>query len=148
VIVPLLHLTKWLFPVVWLMNWVSYLNGTMHLMLALTGFAGTESRGQLDRVATLGVHQHPGVLARQGLAMLELNEIETLFSLPVPVLLLTADRDRVTVPEASEEMRRKIEGAELVTLAPSGHVSVFEQHQAFSDAIRSFAKSGNRAGAS
>ncbi|MDQ4034384.1 MAG: alpha/beta hydrolase [Chloroflexota bacterium] len=141
VIVPLLHLTKWLFPVVWLMNWLSYMNGTMHLMLALTGFAGTESRGQLDRVATLGVRQHPGVLARQGLAMLELNELETLFSVRVPVLLLTADRDRVTVPQASEEIRRKTEATELVTLAPSGHMSVFEQHAAFSDAIRASATS-------
>ena len=139
VIVPLLHLTTWIFPLVWLMNWLSYMNGTMHLMLALTGFAGTESRGQLDRVAVMGARQHPGVLARQGLAMLDHNEIETLFAMPVPVLLLTADRDRVTVPQATEEMRRKTPSAELVTLAPSGHVSVFERHDAFAEAVERFA---------
>ena len=140
-IVPLLHLGKWLFPIVWLMNWVSYLNGSLHIMLALTGFAGTETRGQLDRVATLGVRQHPGVLARQGLAMLDHNEVDTLFSIPVPVLLITANRDRVTVPQASEEIRRKIESAELVTLAPSGHMSVFERHDDFSEAVAAYARS-------
>jgi pimeloyl-ACP methyl ester carboxylesterase len=138
VIVPLARLTQWLFPLVWLMTWLSYLNGTMHLMLALTGFAGTETRGQLDRVATIGVKQHPGVLARQGLAMLDHNEVDTLFSVSVPVLVLRGDRDRVTVPQASEEMHRKAPASELVTLEPSGHVSVFERHAEFSRAVASF----------
>jgi pimeloyl-ACP methyl ester carboxylesterase len=64
----------------------------------------------------------------------------------VPVLLLTADRDRITVPQASEEIRRKIDGAELATLAPSGHVSVFERHEAFADAVRSFVMARSEAG--
>jgi pimeloyl-ACP methyl ester carboxylesterase len=140
VVIPLLHLTKWLFPLVWAMNWLGYLNGSMHLMLAFTGFAGTETRGQLDRVALLGARSHPGVLARQGLAMVDHNELETLFGLTAPTLILTADRDRVIVPEASEEMRRKIESAELVTLEPSGHVSVFERHDEFADAVAAFAR--------
>ena len=144
-IVPLAHATKWLFPLVWLMTWLSYLNGTMHLMLALTGFAGTESRGQLERVAAIGVRQHPGILARQGLAMLQHNEVDTLFAVPLPILLLTADRDRVTVPQASEEMRRKAPSAELVTMAPSGHVSVFERHSEFSGAVASFAERATQA---
>jgi pimeloyl-ACP methyl ester carboxylesterase len=141
VIRPLLHLTKVAFPLVWLMNWLSYLNGSMHLMLALTGFAGTETRGQLDRVATLGARSHPGVLARQALAMLEHNEIETALSVSAPVLILTADRDRVTIPEASIAMQRKMDGAELVSLSPSGHVSVFERNREFADAVSSFARS-------
>ncbi len=140
VIIPLLHLTKWLFPLVWLMNWVSYLNGSMHLMLAFTGFAGTETRGQLDRVATIGVRQHPGVLARQGQAMLDHNEVDTLFSVGLPVLLIVADRDRVTVPQAGQEIHRKIDSAQLVTLKPSGHVSVFEQHADFAGAVAAFAR--------
>jgi pimeloyl-ACP methyl ester carboxylesterase len=123
------------------MNWVAYLNGSMHLVLAFTGFAGSETRGQLDRVATIGVRQHPGVLARQGQAMLDHNEVDALFSIAMPVLIITADRDRVIVPQASEEMRRKIEGSELVTLAPSGHVSVFERHEEFSEAVAAFARS-------
>ncbi len=30
----------WLFPLVWLMNWMSYLNGTSHLATRLAGFTG------------------------------------------------------------------------------------------------------------
>jgi pimeloyl-ACP methyl ester carboxylesterase len=145
IIVPLLHLTKWVFPLVWAMNWLGYLNGSMHLMIAFTGFAGTETRGQLDRVALLGARSHPGVLARQGLAMLHHNELETLFTLTAPTLILTANRDRVIVPEASEEMRRKVPSAELVALEPSGHVSVFERHDEFADAVASFADRLRRA---
>ena len=45
---PLLHLTIWLSPIVWAMNWLSYLNGTAHLVTLFTGFAGDQTRGQLD----------------------------------------------------------------------------------------------------
>ena len=31
VLEPLLHLTVWLWPLVWLASWLSYLNGTAHL---------------------------------------------------------------------------------------------------------------------
>ncbi len=40
VIVPLLHLTIWLSPLVWLSNWMSYLNGSAFLSTKSSGFAG------------------------------------------------------------------------------------------------------------
>jgi pimeloyl-ACP methyl ester carboxylesterase len=40
VLVPLLGLTVWLAPLVWLMNQLSYLNGSAHLSTGLQPFAG------------------------------------------------------------------------------------------------------------
>ena len=55
---PLLHLTIALWPLVWLMNWLSYLNGSAHRSMHRDSFAGTETPGQLD-FATRFVPQPP-----------------------------------------------------------------------------------------
>jgi len=51
VIVPLLHLTIWLSPLIWLSNLMSYLNGSAFLSAKSSGFAGTETWEELDFVA-------------------------------------------------------------------------------------------------
>jgi len=64
-------------PIVWLMNWLSYLNGSLHIV-ELSGFTGTETRGQLDFSALLSAKGWPAVLARGTLAMLKYDETATL----------------------------------------------------------------------
>ena|ERR1700693_4257210 len=51
VVVPLLHLTIWLSPLIWLSNLMSYLNGSALLSSKSSGFAGTETLEELDFVA-------------------------------------------------------------------------------------------------
>jgi hypothetical protein len=48
VLMPLMYLTIALSPLVWLMNWLSYLNGSAHLMNKLSSFGGTENWEQID----------------------------------------------------------------------------------------------------
>src|SRR5206468_10043276 len=48
VLIPLLYLTIALWPLAWLMNWMSYLNGSAHQSTHKTSFSGNETRGQLD----------------------------------------------------------------------------------------------------
>lgn len=60
---PLMYLTIAFSPVVWAMNWLSYINGTQIIGTALSGFAGTETRGQLDFAARFFAKARPGVLA-------------------------------------------------------------------------------------
>ena len=43
VIVPLLHLTIWLSPLIWLSNLMSYLNGSALLSTKSSGFAGKQT---------------------------------------------------------------------------------------------------------
>jgi hypothetical protein len=64
VIIPLLYVTIALWPLVWAMNWLSYLNGSTHRSTHKQSFAGGETRGRLDFFATFAPRARPDVLAR------------------------------------------------------------------------------------
>jgi pimeloyl-ACP methyl ester carboxylesterase len=134
---PLLSITIGFAPVVRLMNWLSYWNGTSHLSAALSGFAGHQTRGQLDFAAWFGTTLSPAVVARGYLAALAFEETTTLDQIRTPTLIITADTDRVFVPESSRSMHRSIEGSELIELG-AGHLSLLEQHEKFCDSIAAF----------
>src|SRR3712207_6291326 len=121
VLVPLLWLTIPLSPLVWAMNWKSYLDGTAHKATGWTSFSGRETRGQLNFAARFTAKQHPGVLAKGVLAMLRWDETATLPRIAAPTLIITSDHDKLTLPRASEEMHRAIPGSELVMVRPAGH---------------------------
>jgi pimeloyl-ACP methyl ester carboxylesterase len=120
VLVPLLYLTIALWPLVWAMNWKSYLDGSAHKSTDWTSFSGQETRGQLDFAALFTAKQHPGVLAKGILAMLRWDETATLPTITVPTLIITSDHDKLTLPRASEDMRRLIPRSELVVSALLG----------------------------
>jgi pimeloyl-ACP methyl ester carboxylesterase len=105
-IVPLLHLTVWLWPALWAMNVLSYLNGSAHITTRLTSFNGDVTRGQLDFTARFTAKQSPAVPARGMLAALNFDETQTLGRIPVPALILVANSDRLTVPAAGNGSRR------------------------------------------
>jgi pimeloyl-ACP methyl ester carboxylesterase len=136
---PLLHLVTWTWPVVWLMNWLSYANGLAHLSAMLTGFAGTETRGQLDLATRYNAQTPPAVLARQNLAMFRYDATEVLGRLRIPVLLLTGHIDRMIVPQTIRRMRQAIPSARLETLEPAGHMALFERHERLEVSISDFA---------
>ena len=138
VLEPILTVISWLWPLVWLMNWLSYLNGTAHIVSIFTGFAGSETRGQLDFATRLGVLASPRVLARGVLAMFRFHERETLSAIRVPVLILSGHLDRLTIPEASASMRSQIPQATHRQLEPAGHASLLERHDEFVQRIAEF----------
>ncbi len=45
---PLLYLMIGLWPIVWIQNWLSFLNGTSHIIARFSSFAGRQTLGQLD----------------------------------------------------------------------------------------------------
>ncbi|HEX8202932.1 MAG TPA: alpha/beta hydrolase, partial [Isosphaeraceae bacterium] len=139
VIVPLLHLTIWLSPLVWLMNWMSYLNGSAHGSTKKESFGGTETWGQVDFAARFMPHASPAVLARGMFGMLAYDATAILPTLPIPALIVAGDRDPTTLPEASEYMRAAIPGARLVSLAPAKHFGLMEHHARFDEAVGAFA---------
>src|SRR3712207_4671576 len=104
-----------------------------------TSFSGRETRGQLDFAARFTAGQHPGVLAKGILAMLRWDEAATLPRIDVPALVVTGDRDRLTLPRASEEMRRLIPAAELLMVRPAGHPGFLERSAEYDEAIAAFA---------
>lgn len=135
---PLMYLTIGLSPLVWAMNWLSYLNGSQLISTALTGFAGRETRGQLDFATLLFIKAPPGVVARGMLAMFEFDESSSIGNIAVPVLVACGDRDPVLCPSASEHIASVVPGGALATLVPAKHMSLMEGHEAFDDAVTQF----------
>jgi pimeloyl-ACP methyl ester carboxylesterase len=146
VLVPLMYLTIALWPLVWLMNWMSYLNGSVHRSAHRQSFAGTETRGQLDLVARMLPEARPDVLARGMLAMTRYDATGVLGRINVPVTVVAGDRDTTTPPEAAREMAKTIPRADLVTLAPARHVGLMERHEEFDRTAAGFAADCLRAG--
>lgn len=135
---PLLYLTIGLSPVLWLMTWLSYFNGSLHISVELSGFKGTETRGQLDFSALLSALGSPGVLARGTLAMFKYEETATLSTIHIPVLLIVGASDIATKPDASLRMKAELPQSEFVSLKGSGHMSLMEHNQEFAEIVSAF----------
>jgi pimeloyl-ACP methyl ester carboxylesterase len=105
----------------------------------LTGFAGTESRGQLELATRYTAVTSPAVVARQNLAMLRYDATELLGRLSVPVLLITGHLDRMIVPETSRRMSEAIPNARLERLEPAGHMAIFERQDQMMALLGEFA---------
>lgn len=141
VIVPLLHLTIWLSPLVWLSNWMSYLNGSAFLSTKSSGFAGTETLEALNFVTRFQLQASPAVLARGMLGMLRYDATAALKAIKVPALVLAGNRDPVCTPDASERMQRDIPGAQMALLAPAKHMGLIEHHTHFAEIVSQFSES-------
>jgi pimeloyl-ACP methyl ester carboxylesterase len=137
-IVPLLHLTIWLSPLVWLSNWMSYLNGSAFLSTKSSGFAGTETWEALNFVTRFQLQASPAVLARGMLGMLRYDATAALKAIKVPALVVAGNRDPVCTPEACERMQRDIPGAQMVRLAPAKHMGLIEHHAHFAKIVNQF----------
>ena len=135
---PLMYLTIALAPLVWAMNWLSYINGTQIIATALSGFAGSETRGQLDVATRFFVKAPPGVLARGMLAMFKFDETSSIGNMAVPVLVVPGDRDPVLLPSASEHIAAVVPGATLAPLAAAKHMGLVEHHPAFNAKLEAF----------
>ena len=138
VLVPLMYVTIALSPLVWLMNWLSYRNGTAHLSTMRSSFGGTESWSQLEFATQFQVKASPAVLARGMLAMMRYDATKTLCDIEVPTLVVSGNKDGVTKPEASEVIRAAIPGAQLLMLAPAKHLGLIEHHEKYAIAVRDF----------
>jgi pimeloyl-ACP methyl ester carboxylesterase len=136
--VPLMYLTIALAPLVWAMNWLSYLNGSQIIGTALTGFAGGETRGQLDFASRFFVKAPPGVLARGMLAMFAFDETSSIGNITVPVLVVPGDCDPVLLPRAGEHIASVVPGGALAPLAAAKHMGLMEHHADFDAKVEAF----------
>lgn len=66
---------------------------------------------------------------------------QSLKKIDAPVLLITAQNDKVIPKETMEEMASKIKNSTLVSLNESGHMSMIENPVGFRDAVKKFLKS-------
>jgi pimeloyl-ACP methyl ester carboxylesterase len=144
VIEPLMHLTVWTSPLVWLMNLQSYQNGTMHLTTRLSSFAGAQTWRQVDFAARLSALQSPAVVAWGMLAMLRFDAQAALPRVNVPALVVHGANDRPVRVDAGEHLSRTIPDARLVILEPAGHLAILERHDEFLTAVSTFLGEGGQ----
>lgn len=140
IIIPLLYLTIGLSPMVWLMNVLSYLNGSTHRSTDKQSFSGNETRGQLEFAASFVLAQSPGVLARGMLGMIHFDESNNLQSIAIPTLVVPGENDPVTLTSASQVLTDSIPNARSVTIPMGRHQGQMEMHYLFLGALKGFAR--------
>jgi pimeloyl-ACP methyl ester carboxylesterase len=73
--------------------------------------------------------------------MFRYDATSVLSSIPVPVIVVTANDDTTCKPEASAYMAETIPQAKLVTLKGGRHCALFEYHEDFHSLVSSFVAS-------
>ena len=141
VLIPLMYLTIALWPLAWMMNWLSYFNGSAQRSTHKSSFSGNETRGQLDFVARFMPHGRPDVLARGMLGMVAYDATAILPGIKVPTLVVVGDLDTTTLPEAGRYISRNVPGARIATLSPARHMGLVEHHGRFDELVAGFADS-------
>lgn len=145
---PMCWLTVALSPLAWLMAWNSYLNGSSHILMRLTGFGRYATRGQVDLTALLSAKGSPGVQAKGNIAMFNWHVTKDLPAITAPVLVLAGDKDIITLPQASTVISHAIPNATLTVFEGCNHMGFLERNQAYDEAIANFADGAfNRAAA-
>ncbi|MDB5229813.1 MAG: alpha/beta hydrolase [Chitinophagaceae bacterium] len=138
VLTPLCYILIGLSPIIWLSRWMSYLNGNSHIMTRYLTFAGTQTGKQLDHITLLSTLAPPAVTARGVLGMFNYDVSRELKNIQVPALIIAADKDRLTRPNASRYMEKSLPQAELVTVKPGGHQALVERHTEVNEAATLF----------
>jgi pimeloyl-ACP methyl ester carboxylesterase len=142
VLVPLLHLMIWLWPVVWLMNILSYLNGTAQMQSKSSGFGGTERPEQVDFSARFSLQAPPNVLARGMFGMLHYDATPALDQIPVPVLVVSGDRDPNCPPDrCGRPIAAAVPKGRIVILSPAKHMGHMEHCDRFAALVAEFVES-------
>ena len=139
VILPLLTLQVVLSPLVWVMNWKSYLDGSMLLITRITGFGKFATRGQVDMTSRLAVKGSPGVQAKGDMAMISWDATGALAGVATPTLILSGTRDIITLPAASVEIERQASDSRLRSIDGCGHMGFLERADTYDEAMRTFA---------
>ncbi len=125
-------------PWIWLSNWQSYFNGSLHLSARLQSFTGKQTWEQLDHSAWMGAKAWPSVVARGNFGMMQFDELKTLPKVNVPVLVVSGDHDRLTVQSASQRIQTLLPNA-MLFCDHGGHLGHWEYSQSVEDSILAFA---------
>jgi pimeloyl-ACP methyl ester carboxylesterase len=139
-LVPLLHLTVWLSPLVLLMNWLSYFNGSLQVANHVSGFVGANCWPMADFVSHYNLSLSQGVIARGMLGMLRYDGRPALPLISVPTLIVPGDRDPMCTPEASDYLHQQIAASQLAPLAPAKHMGHMEHNRQFTTLVETFAE--------
>jgi 3-oxoadipate enol-lactonase len=103
--------------------------------------AATAARGPeiADEVRAIAAVQSPEAVVDALRAVRDRpDSTPQLAAIVVPTLIVVGEQDTLTPPAKSEELRRRIRGAQLVVVPGAGHVANLENPEAFNAAVRTF----------
>ncbi|HUR65319.1 MAG TPA: alpha/beta hydrolase [Chitinophagaceae bacterium] len=141
ILTPLCYLIIFLSPIIWIFRWMSYLNGSAHIITRLLTFSGTQTSKQLDFTTLLSTLTPPAVLARGCLGMFTYDVTHELAQIEEPALIIGGDKDVLTNPDASVYMQGHIPNSTLIMLKPANHQGLIERHKEVNDAALVFIRS-------
>lgn len=139
VFVPLMYLSILFAPIVRLMNFASYINGTAHIAARIMGFSSAATREQIDFVVRLNMKMSPSVVARGDLGMFQWAGSQVLPNVNIPVMILSGSDDILTLPRASKYLKLKFPDSSLEVVEKAGHMGLMEQNLTYSTRIAQFA---------
>lgn len=135
---PLLLLGIALWPLFWLLNAQSYMNGFSHLVNRVTSFSARVTRGQLEHAARYSLKGKPSVLSKGLRALLRWDESKTPARIAVPARVINGDADRLFNRESGMQLCELIRGADFVAISPAGHNGPLEEGAQYAEAISAF----------
>lgn len=140
VLKPLCWLIVYLSPILWPFRWFSYYTGSLLIMTRILVFAGTQSSKQLDFISRLAAAVSPAVVARGIMGMFNYNATDVLQQINRPTLIIAANQDILTRPEASHLMKERIPGSKMVVMKTSAHMGLVENHALVNETVQEFLK--------
>jgi pimeloyl-ACP methyl ester carboxylesterase len=138
VLTPLCYIIIFFSPLIWISRWMSYLNGNSLIMTRWLTFAGTQTPKQLDFSTLLSTMAPPAVMARGCLGMFRYDVTSELSNITVPTLIIAADKDRLTKPDASVYMQEHMPNAKILNVSPGNHQALIERHSEVNEAVARF----------
>ena len=137
---PIMRLSIFLQPLVWLGAWQSYLSGSAHMANRL-GFGKYVTRSQLEHTTLLATRNPQGNIQRGNLAMFRWDATHAIAKVSPPLLVLAGAMDIVTKPEAGEQIARDRAGSHFTAFEGANHMGFLERADVYNSAIADFAMS-------
>jgi pimeloyl-ACP methyl ester carboxylesterase len=138
---PLCYAAIPLSPLLRVLSWASYLNGSTHRSTRRSGFSDGANRTQIDFAASFAPRANVAAVARGALGMFRWDATDVPPRLDVPVLYWAGEKDPTTLPEASRRMYEQSPRAtsDLHTRLAAKHLGPIEFHADFARRITEFA---------
>jgi pimeloyl-ACP methyl ester carboxylesterase len=135
---PALYIQAYTWPIWQFNNFLSFLNGSLHIAAYISGFRGNQTRNELNFTARLMLTSRVDTVAKGTLGMLKLDTLSILPSIEVPALVIGGKNDIMTKASASETLAQNIPNSTLCIINNTGHMGTLEKAQVYINYLQEY----------